>query len=454
VIAKLRDNLPEMLWACAILILALFVRIYRLGEIPSLVAPDGLDTLSTYLQWQKYGVTPLLRVNWNGASFTNTIIFGGSVEYFNGALFGLRFPAAIASAVVVCLVFVSLRVLEVQRVIAGLISLALATNPVLLNFSREAWENVFTAIPMLFWVVGVVWVSRGGELRRPGVILLILAPALGLCAYHPGKILWAFGLVAPFIFLRRQLTRKELWLIPLGAALCSSVPLIGMLYSSYQAFHRIGVVSIFSAASPWSQFINNLQVSGGALFLLSPSPVWQRYGPNEQPLVSQLFLPFLLLGFLQLFKSHRSILALLGALFFIPQLFSTGALDIARAVHVIPLMYLCIGVGLSAALNWCTQAASLRAVMRSPYLRAASVIPQIGFFAACSLLLFVTYKDLRLYSAWVESPASKEARHPAVLVEEFPIWYEEIRASILSRGAGFDGAGWQEIRRRRQLSGP
>ena len=91
-IAKLRDNLPEMLWACAILILALFVRIYRLGEIPSLVAPDGLDTLSTYLQWQKYGVTPLLRVNWNGASFTNTIIFGGSVEYFNGALFGLRFP--------------------------------------------------------------------------------------------------------------------------------------------------------------------------------------------------------------------------------------------------------------------------------------------------------------------------------------------------------------------------
>ena len=182
-----------------IFICSLFLRTIQLNRIPSNLNPDEADTLSRYLSVVNtpHSQPPLFDFNWNGAPIINTYIVGVSWQLSHENIAGTRLPSAVFTSFAIALTFALIVLITGNNLYASLISLALASNTWLLNFSRSAWENAWNMVPLAIMMLGYELSIRG---KKYAILLMTIGATLGFYGYHPGK-LFAIPLVIGYVFV-------------------------------------------------------------------------------------------------------------------------------------------------------------------------------------------------------------------------------------------------------------
>lgn len=411
--------------------LSLALRLHRLGESPELINADGLDTLLRYLQIRQQHANFLFTLNWNGAPAFNTWLIGAPWEFFGQDAFALRISPAVLGSLSVAALFLLLVGFTKDLLLSFSISIAYGSNPWVLNFSREAWENIFSAP----FVCAVVWgISK--HLRCPherkGLLLAFFGAVVGFYCYHPGKslIFTLLGMLFLGAMLRRDVKALGRIAIISCAALLLCWPVISAIQSNAtMAFGRIQSVSIFASPDPWDEVYRNLTRCFRAFVLLAQNPFnYERYAPSSFPAMNQFYLPAYLLGLVVLLirlpEVLLTILAIIGPVI----LLSQNAPDAARTIQDAPLLYLVAGIGCSALLN----------KLRAHHIAFASAVRFVIILGG----IIISVRDGNGYFAWIDSTPSISSRHPGVYIDEFYEW-KVAQLADLAKGGGFNVGMWE-----------
>jgi hypothetical protein len=196
------------------------------------------------------------------------------------------------------------------------------------------------------------------------------------------------------------------------------MPARGNLPIKIQAdgWDRVAKVSIFDQAKPWQQLQASVvkNARGFTFFARSDfdAPLNNRYIPrNDAPI--PLAIAFLyLLGLLLAFFDYPYM-----ALFYLfvllpPELFSVRTPDAARAVHIVPLIFLFAALALDRLLTLSRRAATGLNRLFYPLLLAA--------------LVALALQQGAVYRQWITSPAALKARQPAVAAAQYPAWLQGV----------------------------
>jgi hypothetical protein len=414
-----------------VIVFSLLIRTLYIEKIPSNLNPDASDTLQTYLQHKYQSPSQLVGLNWNGAPILNAEIIGLSWEIFGKSIFGFRFASIIFSTSALGLLFIILYLLSEKIIESGLISLALATNPWFLNFSREPWENIFNTVYIEFIVLGWILYRR---FPISGILLMTAGSVLGFYGYHPGKL---FIIPIILFFLFNAITQRDkskyiihLFLILFLFTILIFPQLFYILSHRDAAFNRISAVSIFNTKDSLSIFMHNVISNIKGFIFFIPSSFNQgflntRYLPiSYGPINLLLIIPFLL-GLISSIKKYFFLNILYLVLLFPAQLFSLGTPDAARAIHIIPLIYIFIFFGFLYI---------QRMIFKRHHMLFLCVIAVI--------VSHVMVEDLYTYFNWITDSHTLDARQPAVDVAEFPSWYTK-QENLIKKGRwGFTVGEW------------
>jgi hypothetical protein len=412
------------------------LRLFYLDSIPGNINPDSADTLQRYLQF-KYQGGGLFGFNWNGAPAFNTYLIGFTWDLFGQSVFGLRIASAFISSLAVATTFFLGYLLTKRPLISFLVALSLSCNPWFLNFSRDGWENVFNSLFLILVVTGLyLYVHR--EKHNIGIVLVTLGSALGFYGYHPGKF-FILSILLVFtidVFIYKIYTNSKGRIVRpviiVSAFLILTFPqALSTIEHGDQALGRIKAVSIFNQADPLEEIKNSIwrNIKGFIFFDKTTFTGYlnARYLPTDHSPIIILLLPFFLSGLIVALKKYPYLLLTFFIVLFLPQIFSQTTPDGARAVHIVPLMYTFILLGIVYAHKIIK---NIR--MQSLY---RIVIPII--------LVVTAYSGVSTYFHWITSSATLNARRPAVRREDYSSWIYQLQENIRQGQWGFNVGQWE-----------
>jgi 4-amino-4-deoxy-L-arabinose transferase-like glycosyltransferase len=422
--------------------LGLLIGLYKLHLYPGNINPDAADTLQTYLIASIRGEPSFFSYNWNGAPAVNMYLIGWTWELFGESIFGLRLLSALFGAITLGIFFLVVDRFTHQKLLAFATALLLFTNPWYLNFSRDAWENVWNAVPVLLIVWGLYELFEGPR-RRLAFGLLASGSVLGFYFYHPGK------LFAPAVMLillghwlwKRWPSYRFLGLF-LGLVLLFTVP---QLYSSldpnrhpsrYNPWHRIRAVSVSNQPDGSTPLLNSTLVNLRSFLLFDPvdfdrSTINDRYLPlHVRPILAPLLSLYwigLVIGMLR-----YKYLVVFYLLILLPvQILSIATPNAARAVHAVPMIFLFIALGLHqilwlVALAWAEKAKLL-------------------YGLAVCLFLGMAIFQLQVYFRWIQAPETVKARQPAVDRAEYGPWLQAVKQNVEQGNGRLSVKKWRSL---------
>lgn len=423
--------------ALCIFIISIITRIIFIESIPANINPDAADTLQTYIQFKYNHNSSFFGFNWNGAPAFNAYIVGYSWELFGESIMGLRFASAFFSSLMITFSFIIFYILTKRLIISFFISLSLAFNPWLLNFSRDGWENVFNGLFLNLIILGLISYFQFKKLKL-GIILTSLGCILGFYGYHPGKF-FIFSVIFCLlidIFISKTWKRNFLSIILISLIfLIFTFPQIyATIRYQQKAFDRIQTVSILKKENSLEEAFKNTKnnIQGFILFDISAfeksGSLNARYLPLNRPPIDIFLLPFYLFGLILCFKKYPYLFFTFIMVLFPVQILSTNTPDGARAIHAISLMYLFIMLGINKFL----------ALLKGYNPNLAVGI--ISILLICSSLI-----DLRSYFTWISNNSTLQARRPAVRNSEYSLWESSLENEIKQKKWGFTVGTWEII---------
>lgn len=439
------SNKYQLLVACALLFAcSLYIRTIRLSQIPSNLNPDEADTLGRYVGvvYAPDARPPLFEFNWNGAPIVNTYIVGASWQLFHESMGGARFPSALFTSFGIVVIFIVITLITHNIRYAFLIGLALASNPWLISFSRSAWENAWTMLPLGIMMLGYELSMRG---NTRALYLMTIGAVWGFYGYHPGKtfiIPLILGLLLLMIRYKKQI--KTISIIVLCNIFLYGLLIAPQLIASYEnrsmSFGRIETVSILQEPDPIGYFKQSVVNNIRGLLFFAPDTTYlglnARYVPLGVAPISHILMPFFLLGLMgTLIRRNHHIwygLTFICVLFPV-QLFSRGTPDAARGVHAVGLYYFLIALG-----GW-----YLWSIMKKMHMfrsrRSLLVLSALFISTMC----YVIFSDITQYFSWITSAQALGAREPAISAQEYGAWKNDLTSSVRLGGRGFSVEEWK-----------
>jgi hypothetical protein len=148
----------------------------------------------------------------------------------------------------------------------------------------------------------------------------------------------------------------------------------------------------------------------------------RRYKPPQMGGIHLFLVPFFLVGLYSLLTKKKKSWSLKYSVLYVSNLVfiqipSAYVPNWARALSLLPTVYLCLGLGFEA----------LRARIPGAFLKRHREKIVSGLVAVS---LLISVKSFSTYWRWVRSPAFVEAQQPVVTVEAFPIYLSLIRERI------------------------
>jgi hypothetical protein len=160
--------------------------------------------------------------------------------------------------------------------------------------------------------------------------------------------------------------------------------------------------------------------------------LWARYHPAGWAFIDQatglLYWVGLAAGLLQWRRFVYWWVFLLVPLF-LTQVFSVGTPDGSRALMVAPFVFLFVGLGIETLIG----------LARASFWRYA--VPA----AVVTAVLAIGAFNVNRYFDWIDEPATLQARQPAIVVEEFPL-YSELAREFAEDGRLISEADWLRYR--------
>ncbi|PIZ64597.1 hypothetical protein CO051_05595 [Candidatus Roizmanbacteria bacterium CG_4_9_14_0_2_um_filter_39_13] len=434
-------NRRAHLYALIIFFFALLVRIVFLDSIPGNINPDAIDTLRTYIWDSSHATLSPVGFNWNGASAINTIIIGTSWKLFGESIFGLRLPSALFSSLSIAVVFYLGYMITKNLWLTFAFALATATNSWFLNFSRSGWENVWNSLSVMLIALGLnFFISK--RLYKAGSLLVGVGSLLGLYFYHPGKMLFPVAMLILFVysiaFKANKLSAILYLFITVFAVSILFIPqFISIVQNPETATNRISTVSINNHydVSPSEQIKRNL--IGFSLFRPQDFNFgsWSRYiSDQEYPIYPIITLLYWLGIIVSLIKfPYLSVFYLLSIL---PvELLSQHTPDAARAVHIVPMIFLFALIGCSVLIDWLDK-----------FLQSKSTIWKLLPTAtATCFVIVVAFFQLSWYFSWIQKSQTLESRQPAIWLDEYDIWETDI-SYFIEKDKNYNIDEWRDIK--------
>lgn len=262
-----------------ILVLAIFLRIYRLDEVPLELFGDELDVGYHAFSLLKTGrdyTGHFLPSYISSLAEARAPLFIYSAVPFIG-LFGLsewgvRLPAAFFGVLGIALFFLLVRELLKSETLALVSALILAILPWHLHYSRAAYE--VTLLLTLFLGATLLFLK---SLRRPPLLLFsAILFALTPYTYSTANLFLPLLLFFLFLIYQEEISKldKKWIIISSFIALIILLPLIRDLLSG-QAVDRFSKISIFSDDKLIDKIINQRnQEGGGGRFFHNKATAW------------------------------------------------------------------------------------------------------------------------------------------------------------------------------------
>ncbi len=243
-----------------ILILGIFLRFYKLGNLPNAYSPDELAQGYSAYSILKTGKDEWGNTNWfNLRSFGDykpaiqTLLIIPSIKIFGLNTFAVRFPNALLSIFTILLTFLIADILFKNKKISLLSSLFISISPWLLPLSRIALEaNLVVFIISL----GFYLFLLASQTEKP--ILYFLSSfffGISLFTYHSAKIFTPLLLIILIIFQKTYQKPQKL-IIPLITFL--TFLLASFYLTSQIKTDRTGDIAIFNPTDKWS-YVSNSQ---------------------------------------------------------------------------------------------------------------------------------------------------------------------------------------------------
>jgi len=235
-------------WLLIIVILALFLRLYKLGELPY-----GFHVDEAKAGWNAYSVLKTGKDDWGktigmyynsfGDFRPSAVIYSNipSIFVFGKNIFAVRFPAALLGALTVIPIFLIVKLISKNEkwglAAAGL----MAISPWHLMVSRATSEVVMA---LFFSLLGLYF------LLKRKVIPSVLFWVISFWFYHSIRVLAPLFILATIFFYWKEKSKK-LWMI-LGIVVLMS----GGLFIGKEARGRLSQVSIKSDAKITLESVN------------------------------------------------------------------------------------------------------------------------------------------------------------------------------------------------------
>lgn len=416
----------------SVIIILIITRIYSINTVPANEHPDGLDALNHYLIWKQSSeesgtLSPILNSNWNGSHALNNYLLTLPWEIAGRPFWGLRIAPIIFSITTVLVVFIILVKLVKKWETAFLGALLLTVNPWFLNFSRSSWENIANALAVSILILAYV-LDRKREWISIGLVVLvtIISPYL----YHPGKVIFIVGLCLLFylIFFRlnvRSRSKTIVFLLALALIVIGTIPYFSKI--STDQLQRLNAVYIGKEANTRKILIQNLHRSSmGVAFFYSS--YWHggmngRYLPLDGWLIPQLLICLYWIGIVYSIKKAPLLILIYVLLYFPINLLSLQTPDAARSVHIVPLIFVFIGLGM-----WIVYL-GLKRICNNHHNF------QIVIFLLLTLIILITaVGEWQRYWRWINSSEALKAREPAIFYQEYQFWLQENLLNIQRHG--------------------
>ena len=424
-----------------LLIFSLYTRLLWINQIPANLNPDEADTLRSFIATTKRPFYPsILATNWNGAPAINMYLIGWG-WHLGGEDFGrIRNTAVFFSTLSVLVFFLAIKRLTKSPELAFAVTLLLASDPIFMHFSRSGWENIFLALPVgiTLLILARAPTSWDGRWRR--AMGLILVGVLALYFYHPGKILFGVNLFLGLVELARYWWYQRSWRstrLVILSCLLVALTVLPFLYSFLGPYRiatmgRINNVSVLAYDdAPQNLMINTRKVLLGFTLFRGPDfavGLNDRYSDTTENLLLPILVILFWLGFILAIKKRPLLVWWFLVLLLPVQIFSTNSPDIARSVHLWPVIYWFIAMSVWQVGRFVTKYRRLKC--------AVSVLGLCFVFA-------LAYLQLNHYFSWMSSMRALKSREPAIWDIEYWSWLQAMKDSVDTTGFNYGVYEWK-----------
>jgi len=351
-----------------ILILAFFLRFYRISKVPS-----SLDWDEVAIGWNantifhtrrdEFGTKLPLTFKSFGDYKSPLLIYltAPVVGIFGLSEFSVRFPSAFLGSLTVLLIYFLVKELTETESVSLISALLLAISPWHLQFSRPAFEP---NLALFFIVLGTLFFLKSFT-KKLFLPLSALSFALSLYSYHSPKIFLPLFFIGLSLIFKEHLLKNKKYLIAsiiFGAIIVFP---LAKLHLVGEAGARFYGASIFYTEKEEKRPLDLKLISElGENYLSHFSPRFLFLGSDKDlrikiKEVGPVYLieaPFLIWGILKLFKKRKTKLS--KFLFFwilvgpMPAMFGRDAPHSLRSFNMLPALIIVISFGILEFINW------------------------------------------------------------------------------------------------------
>ncbi|MBI2600853.1 glycosyltransferase family 39 protein [Candidatus Daviesbacteria bacterium] len=355
-----------------IIVLALFVRVYKLGSVPPSLTWDEADvgynawTIANYGKDEWGEAFPLIfRSFGDDKQPVHIYSTALSVKLFGLSEFSTRLPMAIYGALNVLLVFLLVLVMFKNKTLAFLSSFLLAISPYNIHFSRFNHEANAT---LLFFLLGMLLFYLSFEKRKGFLVFSALSFGISIISYHSAKLVVPPMILALAVFYYKKLLSNKIYFVTASLIFAFFIILF-LLEPRFMGLSRASQTSLGSEAikqtsiynKTGNMFLGKLEIiSQNYLKNLSWEFLFTKGDPNPRlsSQVSGQFYKidslFLLLGLIYIFiKRSRSgfILVLWAILAPIPASITSESPHAARALFMMGSVNIISALGINFAIS-------------------------------------------------------------------------------------------------------
>lgn len=428
---------------------AVFIRLYKLNILPSVVNGDESASIIHPLQIIFGKVTNIFQLTHDGSvSYLVYLPKAIFIALFglDNSLFAVRFTTGLFSILAIILFYFLLKKYT-GKITALVTSLAFASNYWYLNFSRLSW----IAVDSVFFGLLLLKVSQKLT-DKPSirwVIFTAVASALVLISYMGGRIYFFAVLISLGLWLIRKnksykaIAKIKYLMLYLFITVIIFIPqFLQIIKNKDFYFLRAASLSIINIRNPYygnypkeklKILLHQVNYTIRGFVFFDPAVSSEgfenpRLIPPNFPAVNIVIILLFWLGLIvSFFKKKRDIILwiiyLLNIL--ILQIPSIYIPSWSRAIGIIPVIYIFAGIGLEFIIS--------------------KRLSKIKMFNTVIVILVLAFSlmDVAVYWNWVKSETFNLAQEPVVKVTEFKLWQKNQIIYIFSNKIPFTIDEWQ-----------
>ncbi len=351
----MKSFLTKNIFLLAIIVLALFLRFYKIDKNPPSLNVDEVSN-----GYNAYSILKTARDEYGNFMPLTFRTFGDynlplsvytlvpTIGLFGLNELGVRLPSAFFGTLTVLLTYLLSRELFKEKKIALIASFLLAISPWHLHFSRYDHEANFMVFFVLLGFVTFLYSQK----KYYYLIISVISFGLALNTYHGAKIWVPLFLLAILFWFRLEilkLKKKLLW--PIIILIIATLPIIFNFKNSLIRGQSVGVIGKPKALETFvSGYLS--QYSPDFLFING-----DRIGRHSVPGIGELYvfeLPLVILGIIFLIRQkNRSSKFILTWLLIsgIPPATATPTPHALRGLNIIPIWSIIASCGLYSFLS-------------------------------------------------------------------------------------------------------